>query len=306
MFSFHAPVLAVSFLGVSEWTPSPGRQGLPCCSTPGWAVSSWPWASSVQQDALAGRNRNLHRACVPVKGWKPLPGWWWPWTEMLLREVVESPSLEIFKTRLDAVLCSLLWVTLLGQGVGLGDPQRSLPTSTMLGSCGFVTVARQSGALSCASPWPLCPTSSRWDTPPHARPQGESPAFSPWLCWSTLPSWRTAGSPGPLALAQCAAGGGGPKGRWVPSGHPQPGSPLLWQRGGGCLCSQLPLLPGFCPHLPLPGEGGRARGGFLWWEAGGRQHEPYPRWALPTFWWLWAHRSGLGAWPAGQMFWLSP
>jgi len=33
------------------------------------------------------------------------------------------------------VLCSLLWVTLLGQGVGLGDPQRSLPTPTMLGSC---------------------------------------------------------------------------------------------------------------------------------------------------------------------------
>jgi len=25
-------------------------------------------------------------------------------------EVVESPSLEIFKTRLDKVLCSLLWV----------------------------------------------------------------------------------------------------------------------------------------------------------------------------------------------------
>jgi len=33
----------------------------------------------------------------------------------LPREVVESPSLEIFKTRLDAVLCSLLWVTLLQQ-----------------------------------------------------------------------------------------------------------------------------------------------------------------------------------------------
>ena len=29
----------------------------------------------------------------------------------------------------------LLWVTLLGQGVGLGDPQRSLPTPTMLGFC---------------------------------------------------------------------------------------------------------------------------------------------------------------------------
>ena len=44
----------------------------------------------------------------------------------------ESPSLEIFQTRLDAVLCSLLWVTLLGQGVGLGDPHRALPTPTIL------------------------------------------------------------------------------------------------------------------------------------------------------------------------------
>ena len=34
----------------------------------------------------------------------------------LPREVVESPSLEIFQPRLDAVLCSLLWVTLLWQG----------------------------------------------------------------------------------------------------------------------------------------------------------------------------------------------
>jgi len=31
------------------------------------------------------------------------------------------------------VLCSLLWVTLLGQGVGLGDSQRALPTPAMLG-----------------------------------------------------------------------------------------------------------------------------------------------------------------------------
>jgi len=54
-----------------------------------------------------------------------------PWPR-LPREVVESPSLEIFKTRLDAVLCSLLWVTLLQQGVGLGDPQRSLPTLNIL------------------------------------------------------------------------------------------------------------------------------------------------------------------------------
>ena len=45
-----------------------------------------------------------------------------------LNTLFYSPSLEIFQPRLDAVLCSLLWVTLLGQGVGLGDPQRSLPT----------------------------------------------------------------------------------------------------------------------------------------------------------------------------------
>jgi len=37
-----------------------------------------------------------------------------PWNR-LLREFVESPSLEIFKSRLDKVLCSLFWVTLLWQ-----------------------------------------------------------------------------------------------------------------------------------------------------------------------------------------------
>jgi len=34
----------------------------------------------------------------------------------LPREAVESPSLEMFQPCLAAVLCSLLWVTLLGQG----------------------------------------------------------------------------------------------------------------------------------------------------------------------------------------------
>jgi len=59
----------------------------------------------------------------------------WP---RLPSEAVESRPLEIFKPHLDAVLCSLLWVTLLGQGVGLGDPQRSLPNPTMLGFCEIV------------------------------------------------------------------------------------------------------------------------------------------------------------------------
>jgi len=38
-----------------------------------------------------------------------------PWPR-LPREAVESPSLEIFRTHLDNILCSLLWVTLLRQG----------------------------------------------------------------------------------------------------------------------------------------------------------------------------------------------
>jgi len=45
-----------------------------------------------------------------------------PWNR-LPREVVDYPSLEIFKTCLDKVLYSLLWVTLLRQGVRLDDSQ---------------------------------------------------------------------------------------------------------------------------------------------------------------------------------------
>lgn len=43
-----------------------------------------------------------------------------------------SLSLEIFRRHLDIVLGNLLRVALLEQGVGPGDIQRSLPTSTIL------------------------------------------------------------------------------------------------------------------------------------------------------------------------------
>ena len=74
---------------------------------------------TAEFETTKGKVRSCPRE--PTEHWNRLP-----------REAVESSSLEIFQTRLDAVLCSLLWVTLLGQGVGLGDPQRALPTPTIL------------------------------------------------------------------------------------------------------------------------------------------------------------------------------
>ena len=67
---------------------------------------------------------NMRKNFFPLRVTEP-----WP---RLPREAVESPSLEIFQPHLAAVLCRLLWVTLLRQGVGLDDPERSLPTPTIL------------------------------------------------------------------------------------------------------------------------------------------------------------------------------
>ena len=55
---------------------------------------------------------NTRKNFFPLKVMEP-----WP---RLPREAVESPSLEILRPCLDKVLCSLLWVTLLGQGVWTG------------------------------------------------------------------------------------------------------------------------------------------------------------------------------------------
>jgi len=51
---------------------------------------------------------NMRKNLFPLR----MTGHW----NRLPREVVDSPSLEIFKTHLDKVLCSLLQVTLLCQG----------------------------------------------------------------------------------------------------------------------------------------------------------------------------------------------
>lgn len=57
---------------------------------------------------------------VGVKHWCRLP-----------RQTVEPPFLVIFKTQLDNVLINLILLTCFEQGVGLDDPQQSLPTSTI-------------------------------------------------------------------------------------------------------------------------------------------------------------------------------
>jgi len=107
---------------------------------------------------------------------------------------VESPSLEIFQPRLAAVLCSLLWVTLLGQGVGLGDPQTSLPTPTTLWFCGFS--ATKSRAI--PQSW------VHWGWVPGSHQPGDAGDVAwPWLLTPVLPG---AGAEPDVAHRDAAAG----------------------------------------------------------------------------------------------------
>ena len=50
----------------------------------------------------------------------------------LPRESMETPSLEMLKTHLDAFLPNLLSGTCFSRGVGFSDVQRSLPTTAIL------------------------------------------------------------------------------------------------------------------------------------------------------------------------------
>ena len=56
----------------------------------------------------------------------------------LPRGVVESPSMEIFKTCLYTYLCDLFQGTCFVRGVGLNDLLRAFPTPAILWFCDFV------------------------------------------------------------------------------------------------------------------------------------------------------------------------
>ena len=90
-----------------DWYVIERRQNLQSSLTT-WAMLKGQWAQTEAEKFHPNMRKN-----VPLRVMEP-------WNR-LPREVVESP-LEIFKTCLDKVLCSLLWVTLLQQEGWTGWP----------------------------------------------------------------------------------------------------------------------------------------------------------------------------------------
>jgi len=83
-------------------------------------------AQTETQVALSEDNEEKLFCCEMTEYWNKLS-----------RETVESPSLEIFKTHMDMILCNLLSV-LLHDMVGPDNFQRPLLTSTILCVCVFL------------------------------------------------------------------------------------------------------------------------------------------------------------------------
>jgi len=85
----------------------------------------------VPSDSTRSSGHNLKHRRVHLIFTVRLTGHW----HRLPREVVQSPSLEIFKTSLDMVLGNRLSLSLLKHGVEPDGLQRCLPTSNSLWFC---------------------------------------------------------------------------------------------------------------------------------------------------------------------------